>query len=385
MQAVVLFLNDKPDDPTKRLKLAGAQRYAAAAGWRVVPVDSARSTRAVIPALLAEFRPAGCICDDDGEPMKVTPGLFGGIPVVFANGHRSRFDSAIGRIGVDNKAVARAAFRELAAGNPAAFAVVGESLPREWSAIRVKAFREEAKAAGASVHVFREKPWRGIAAAVADLRPWLAALPRRTAVYAVNDPIARRIADAAGAAGLRIPQDLTLLGTDNDPAFCEASRPALSSIQLDFERMGYLAAKMLAGSIDRRPGGDGRVVAVGPMLAVRRESTGGRGRREPHVLEAVEIIRREACSGLTVARLASRLPGSRRLLDLRFREAMGHSVHDEILQVRLERVFDLLLRPEVRIGAIADFSGFALHQLDTVFRVRFGCSLRAWRKLNAQP
>ncbi len=149
--------------------------------------------------------------------------------------------------------------------------------------------------------------------------------------------------------------------------------------------MGYLAAKMLSGRIDHRSYGDGRVVAIGPMLAVRRESTGGRGRRDPHVLEAVEIIRREACNGLTVAQLAARIPGSRRLLDLRFREAMGHSVHDEILQVRLERVFDLLRRPDVRIGAIADFSGFALHQLDKVFRVRFGCSLRAWRKLNAQP
>ena len=131
-------------------------------------------------------------------------------------------------------------------------------------------------------------------------------------------------------------------------------------------------------------GADG-AIAIGPMLAVRRESTGGRGRCEPHVLEAVEIIRREACDGLTVAQLAKRLPGSRRLLDLRFREAMGHSVHDEILQVRLERVFDLLRRPEMRIGAIADFSGFALHQLDKVFRARFGCSLRDWRKRNVKP
>ena len=106
---------------------------------------------------------------------------------------------------------------------------------------------------------------------------------------------------------------------------------------------------------------------------------------EPHILEAVEIIRREACDGLTVAALAARLPGSRRLLDLRFREAMGHSVHEEIQQVRLERVFDLLRRPGTPIGTIADLSGFALHQLDKVFRTRFGCSLRTWRQRNAQP
>jgi LacI family transcriptional regulator len=122
------------------------------------------------------------------------------------------------------------------------------------------------------------------------------------------------------------------------------------------------------------------------MLAVRRESTQGAGRREPHVLEAVEIIRREACDGLTPTQLAARLPGSRRLLDLRFREAMGHSVMDEILHIRLERVFDLLRRPNMPISAIADFSGFgSLRALDKLFRSRYGCSLRAWRKRNAEP
>ena len=220
------------------------------------------------------------------------------------------------------------------------------------------------------------------------LRLWVAALPPHTALYAVNDAIARLVADAALAEGLRIPRDLTLLGTDNDPAFCETTSPTLSSIQLDFERMGYLAAKKLGEIIEQGSyRGDGIAAAtIGPLLTIRRESTRGCGRREPHVLEAVEIIRREACDGLTVAALAERLPGSRRLLDLRFREAMGHSVFDEILQVRLERVFDLLRRPEVPIGAIADFSGFGtLRDLDKLFRDRFGCSLRAWRKRNVAP
>ena len=237
------------------------------------------------------------------------------------------------------------------------------------------------------------------------LRPWVAALPPHTAIYAVNDAIARLVADAALAEGLRIPRDLTLLGTDNDPAFCETASPSLSSIQLDFERMGYLAAKMIGvmlGNLSReatlRPrsghlsgvaalnSAGGNVTTVGPMLAMRRESTGGLGRREPHVIKAVEIIRGEACDGLTVAKLASRLPGSRSLLDIRFREAMGHSVFDEILQVRLERVFDLLRQQGTPISAIADLSGFgSLRALDKLFRSRFGCSLRAWRKRYAQP
>ena len=386
MSATILFLNDRADDPTKRLKLAGVRRYAAAAGWDVVPIPQKWSGRKSIPGLLAKYRPAGCICSEDDSPTGLSPRLFGGIPLVLANEHRRRYDALCGRVCVDNAAVARAAFRELSSGNPEAFAVVTEATSHEWSAVRVRTFRAEAANAGRPCPVYREIRWTEREESLVALRPWLAALPRHTAIYAVNDPLARRVADAALGAGLRIPQDLTILGTDNNPACCEAFRPTLSSIQLDFERMGYLAASLLAARITSSlKRSDGDIATVGPLLPVRRESTGGRGRREPHILEAVEIIRREACDGLTVAALAERLPGSRRLLDLRFREAMGHSVLDEIVQVRLERVFDLLRRPEIPIGAIADFSGFALHQLDKVFRARFGCSLRDWRKRNVQP
>ncbi len=435
MQQTILFLNMAEDDPTKRLKLAGVRRYAEAAGWNVIPIPQEESGWKSIPGLLAKYSPVGCVCDEDSTPTRATPRLFGDIPVIFANGYGNRYDGGACRICVDNEAVARAAFRELSAGNPKAFAVVGESSSPEWSVIRIKAFRAEASKTGLPCRVFRENKWTVEEEAAAYFLPILAALPRHTAIYAVNDPIARRIADAANAAGLRIPQDLTLLGTDNNPDWCEAASPTLSSIQLDFERMGYLSAKVLAERMKGRAtvpemkgravpemkgtacaanggessfapeahpsfGGDATLhcgeaapslhrpddaIVVGPMLAVRRESTRGHGRREPLILAAVEIIRREACDGLTVAALAARLPGSRRLLDLRFREAMGHSVHEEILQVRLERVFDLLRRPGTPIGTIADLSGFALHQLDKVFRTRFGCSLRTWRQRNAQP
>ena len=422
MKDRILFLNYVDEDSTKRLKLAGIRRYAAAAQWQVVPVSHERSNRESIPELLSHYRPIGCICDEDATPKRFSPGLFGGIPVVFANSWSRRYDAIAGRICSDSEAIAAAAFRELSANVPAAYAVVGVPSNMEWALARIRKFATLAKTAGSPCHVFRGRRGETLDMFSARLVPWLATLERHTAIYAVNDPLARRVADAAIAAGLRIPQDLTLLGTDNDPAFCETSHPTLSSIQIDFERMGYLAAKMLAARITgaalprndgvARATKDGSLRAndqipslppkaachctegarhsaegaIGPLLVVRRESTLGRGRREPHVLEAVEIIHREACDGLTPAKLAARLPGSRSLLDLRFREAMGHSVMDEILHVRLERVFDLLRRPEMPISAIADFSGFgSLRALDKLFRSRFGRSLRDWRKHNAGP
>jgi transcriptional regulator GlxA family with amidase domain len=119
-------------------------------------------------------------------------------------------------------------------------------------------------------------------------------------------------------------------------------------------------------------------------MVVRRESTRGRGRREPFVLEAAEAIRREACDGLSAAALAVRFPVSRKHFERRFREATGHSVLDEILNVRLEQVQAYLLRRDVAIDAIAGFCGFGSEiELRRLFRRRFGMSMSEWRARNS--
>ena len=99
----------------------------------------------------------------------------------------------------------------------------------------------------------------------------------------------------------------------------------------------------------------------------------------------MELIRREACSGLTAREAMKGIRGSRRLFEMRFREAMGHSVLDEILNVRLEHVCHLLSKTGISIGAIAAFSGFKSDiALSKLFRRRFGLSLLAWRKANCK-
>ena len=99
------------------------------------------------------------------------------------------------------------------------------------------------------------------------------------------------------------------------------------------------------------------------------------------ILEAVDVIRREAGEGLTAAALAARFPVSRKHFERRFREAMGHSVLDEILHVRLGMALDMLSQSHVPIGTIADFCGFGTQRgLRKLFRARFGTSMEAWRE-----
>ena len=118
-------------------------------------------------------------------------------------------------------------------------------------------------------------------------------------------------------------------------------------------------------------------------MAVRRESTMGHGRHEARILEAVEMIRSEACDGLTAEALAARFPGSRRLFEMRFREAMGRSVLDEIQHVRMQKVQALLADTDIPIGAIADFCGFRTDRaLRKLFLASEGMSMTEWRRLH---
>ncbi|MBR1608301.1 MAG: helix-turn-helix transcriptional regulator, partial [Kiritimatiellae bacterium] len=99
------------------------------------------------------------------------------------------------------------------------------------------------------------------------------------------------------------------------------------------------------------------------------------------VQRAVDMIRAEACDGLGAAALAARFPGSRRLFDLRFREAMGHPPHDEILNVRLEKATTMLARTDVAIDAIPAMCGFGSKiALQKLFLRRYGVSMREWRR-----
>jgi LacI family transcriptional regulator len=341
-----------------------------------------------LPALLRAIRPVGCIVECSGGRAPLSQVRFGRIPVVFCNSANIRNGSRVACVTVDENAVAKAAFRELSTGRPSAFAVVSSRSRSVWSMRRAKAFHREVVAAGGSCLSFGEcdspdEPPDSRAHRLAD---WVRTLPRGCAIFAVHDEAAAEVVAAAKAAYRSIPRELTLLGVDNDTSICEASRPTVSSIQLDFERMGFVAAKMLGERIaivHKSPSDNSTL--IDPLLSVRRDSTRGSGRREPRILEAVEIIRREACDGLTAAALAARFRVSRAHFERRFREAMGHSVLDEILHVRMENAEILLSRNDIAIGAIYFRCGFSTdRELRNLFLSRMRVSMRQWRRDHAR-
>ncbi len=375
----ILYLNTNPSERIPQMTFAGIRRYAAVRGWEAEAFSSEESRAGAIPALLESRAPvAGCIYDCCDDNIPASPSVFGAVPVVYAHAAPPpRGIDGIVRIPTDNDAVAVAAFRELSLGRPAAYAVVGVPETFGWSFVRVKRFCEEVKKVGSTCAAFPRIDGERASARAARLAAWLKALPRKTAIFAVNDLTAAEVVAAARVALRAIPRELTLIGVDNLPQICEASTPTISSIQIDYERVGYVAARMIGEGAISAP------TSVGPLLAVRRRSTGGSGRRETFILEAVEMIRREACDGLTVERLVKRFPCSRRLFEMRFREATGHSVLEEIQHVRLEKVCTLLSQTDRAIGAIADMCGYRSGiALKWIFRKRMGMSLTEWRDRN---
>ncbi|MBR1836019.1 MAG: substrate-binding domain-containing protein [Kiritimatiellae bacterium] len=347
------------------------------------------ANRAAVAAVLAAHPGVvGCLVECADDSAVPPPRLFGSVPAVYLHALRRPGAGAL-CVSTDNASVALAAYRELSAGRPAAFAVVDDGRPRLWAKARVAAFRGICRKEGRRCHLFSQRD-ESDAERRARRVEFLRSLPRRTAVFAVNDAMAGYVADDARSAMRSIPFDLTLLGVDNRLDICEASSPQISSIQLDFERAGFAAARMI-GDFHEAEGSNGpkhgfksgNAESIMPLLAVRRQSTGGHGRREKFVLEAVEMIRREATDGLAARELASRFPVSRNLFDLRFREAIGHSVLDEILHVRLEKACTLLSQTDTAVSAIPGLCGFGCDRTcDALFRSRFGTGMREWRMRN---
>ena len=400
----ILYVDCSLHSGIDRRRLDGLRRYAAARNWRVETLEHRDCTPTALREALARLRPIGCASECWCPDTAPRPPLFGRTPVVyFEPPDGPRWRGAYG-ITCDNAAVGRMAFEELSSTRPPAYAVVSCVRNRRWARERIEIFRECCRKAGADCDVAqfpfeREDEFENC---VRRMVPWVAALPHRCAVFAVNDLCAIAAAEAMVAAGRSFPRTLTLVGADGDdpPPWDRELAETISTVRLDFEQAGYIAAKTLeslfaAKNAKSAKAGDkifadyasfaaekARSKAIFPPLLVdRRKSTRGYGRREPRILEAVEMIRREACDGLTAANLAGRFRGTRQLFDLRFREAMGHSPLDEIIHVRLQRVLELLSQPDFPISAIADFSGFSSERvLQKHFRARFHTSMRDWRK-----
>ena len=256
------------------------------------------------------------------------------------------------------------------------------------SQLRERFFRERVERAGFSCSCFcpsatDEEFWMEELQRLAD---WLAELPKPCGVMAYCDQCAKQVYDACRIARLLIPDQLRIVGVDNDIAICENLSPTLTSVEPDFEGCGYLAARLLDDFLRRKSRTRLKPISYGVRTVAERASTqdvkgGGR-----IVTAAREIIRLNVCEPITVASIADQLHVSYRLLELRFRDVLGISVGEEIRRVRLENVCRLLRTTDHSIGEICERSGFdSTSHLSSLFKKSYGITMRQYRRVRLAP
>ena len=283
-------------------------------------------------------------------------------------------------LNVDSERIGKlAAQTMMKSGRYASYGFVGAYRGCVWSRNRGAFFARELRKSGMhNVRIFN-----GDAMSESDgLLAWLAAEPRPAAIFAANDCTADFVMKTCMRGGLRVPDDFSVLGVDDDPVFCVHTRPTLSSIHPDFEEMGYLAAKELARLMGGKECGR-RMVVTGNPTVTSRMSTAPSSPAGMMVRRAEEIIARRACQGLDSNAIADELKISRRLLDLRYRQFKGVSVRDDIIDARIRRAKHLLAYSGHSIGTICRMCGYRTESyLGKVFLRRVGVSMGDYRNHN---
>ena len=376
----ILYLNASLTSEPYRLKLSGVRRYARTRGWNV-HVIYFNTDMPSIGKLLADVRPVGVIVESCEDMPPVDRRFFKRIPVVYLDANSSRFSRRTPMIVHRSDEVIDIALNEFAALKRPHVAYVGWFDERFWSMAREHAFVRAASARGIPCTVFRST--RGVQKQIdyeRDLMAWLAKQPEKLGVLAANDSIGSCVLSACKRLGLDVPNDIAVLGVDNDEVRCESESPRLSSIQMDVERAGYRAGELLDRLISRRQV-ECSCLTYGALSLIRRESTRAYPRTDARILKAVQLIREKACEGVRASDIASLIGGSRRHAEMRFREATGKSILEEIQEVRLEKVFFLLQRTGKPLEVIAASCGYrTADALRRVFLKRTGMSMRQWRK-----
>lgn len=220
-----------------------------------------------------------------------------------------------------------------------------------------------------AVHHSPRAGWEAEQERLAD---WIWSLPKPVGVMACNDERGLQVLDACRRCGVAVPDDVAVIGVDNDSAICDLSIPPLTSIDVNAEAIGYEAAALL----DRMMNGEKaprHPVKLAPRGVVTRRSTDIVASEDEEVGRALRFIRENACKGLQVVDVLSQMAMSRASLQQRMKQVIGRTIHQEIQRVRLSRVKELLAMSEMTIKQVARESGFASVQYMTrVFRAITG-------------
>jgi LacI family transcriptional regulator, galactose operon repressor len=293
-------------------------------------------------------------------------------------------------VGLNNHALGELAHRHLCERGLKHFAFCGIPPGRySWMDERRESFEKAVRDSGRECHTFvraerRKQPlgWEEEQNQIAD---WIRTLPKPVGMMAGNDDRGREVLEACRRAGVVVPDELAVIGVDDDEFLCNLSNPPMSSISPNAQRIGYEAAalldRLMAGARPPR-----HPILLPPGHAVVRESTDVLATDDRELAAAVRYLREHACEGLRLKDFFKTCPLSRRELERRMRKLLGRSPKEEITRVKLERAKQLLTETKLSAAAVADRCGFRQAKyFSQVFHAHVGLPPGAYRLSRTGP
>lgn len=211
------------------------------------------------------------------------------------------------------------------------------------------------------------------------LSQWLSSRERPVGILAENDDSGWLLLEACRQQRIRVPEDVTVVGVDDDDLVAVLARPKLSSVVLPLERIGFEAAQMLQAIAQK-----GRIPSVTrlpPVEVTARDSSNWIAESTPEVAAATRFIRTYYAKAIGVEQISEAVMVGQRTLERRFRWALGHSVHQEVLKTRLEAARSLLAQTDLSVAEIAERCGFrSASYLGVAFKPAVGVTPSAFRQ-----
>ena len=360
--------------------LHGIARYSRLHGPRTFYHES-RDLKSAIPKIKT-WNANGIITRTTPEYQKL---LSLGIPVVFVlHYYDPEFPENIPLLVAENIKVGEMAAEHLRDRGLRHYAYCGfdEFI---WSNDRYEGFTSLLSEYGYSVSryqnpdMYEYKNWDKEIQSIAE---WIKKLSKPVGIMACNDDRGQHVIEACKLAGFSVPDEVSVIGVDNDTLACDLCDPPLTSVALNVENGGYLAAELLDRLIAGEPMNGQRIV-ISPTHIVSRLSTDTVSVDDRQVARAIRYIRQNARENICVMDVVEATSLSRRNLEMRFRKILNRSILKEIRRVRADLIVNLLMETDLSVAEIAYSLHFSdIEHIARYFRKEKGVSLQQYRKIH---
>ena len=255
----------------------------------------------------------------------------------------------------------------------------------DWSEGRKSYFEQYNREAGIKTNVFippkniQNNNWEN---EQRHVRKWIESLPKPIGIFACNDDRGQSILEICKLLNLKVPEDVAVIGVDNDPMICEIADPPLTSIALNVESAGFEAARLI-DKLMRKKKITRKQILVAPSHIVQRQSTDILAVDDPEVALAINYIKDNAKNKILVKDVVRTTSLSRRTLEKRFKKVIHRTIYNEIQQVRVEWISKMLIETSLPISQITSLFDFTdSEHISRYFKKEKGISLREFRKIH---